>query len=277
MACDLEKGYTMPTLRSWMMAGLFLLVGLVTGTAQAQQIDVIPPSDRLVTDRADLLSRAEERLLEQKLRGYADTTSTQVVVVTIPSLDGVPASMYATELGREWGVGQQGQDNGVVILVSEGDREVFIATGYGLEGAIPDAIASRIVRNIIQPEFRQGRFYAGLSQATDALIDAARGEFQAEESPASHRDDRSFDLATGFVLLIILVFVVNGLRRGGRHGGNGGKRARRGRHGGPFIIWGGGGYGGHRGGHGGFGGGGGGSFGGFGGGSFGGGGAGGSW
>jgi uncharacterized protein len=231
-----------------------------------------------VNDRADLLSPAAEQQLEQKLRGYADTTSTQIVVVTIPSLDGAPASMYATQLGREWGVGQQGQDNGVVILVSEGDREVFIATGYGLEGAIPDAIASRVVRNIIQPAFRQGEFYAGLDRASDALIAAARGEFEAAESEAQHEEDRSFDFASGFVILIILYFVINGIRRGGRggRGGEGGKRHKQRRgSGGPFIIWGGG-HGGFGGGGGGFGGGGGG-FGGFGGGSFGGGGAGGSW
>lgn len=272
----------MTTVRHWIIGSLLLLLGWIAGAApaSAQQVDVIPPSDRLVTDRANMLASSEERMLEQKLRGYADTTSTQIVVVTIPRLDGVPIEMYATELGREWGVGQEGQDNGVVILVSEGDREVFIATGYGLEGAIPDAVASRIVRHIIQPEFRQGRFYDGLSDATDALIEAARGEFEAEDT-RSAREDRSFDLATGFVLLIILIFVVNGIRRGRKYRGGGGmhtgkgSRTRRGRRSGPFIIWGGG-SGGFGGGGGGFGGGGGG-FGGFGGGSFGGGGAGGSW
>lgn len=240
---------------------------MAAGGAIAQQIDVVPPADRLVNDRANMLSGAEARQLEQKLRGYADSTSTQIVVVTIPSLDGAPASMYATQLGREWGVGQQGQDNGVVILVSEGDREVFIATGYGLEGAIPDAIASRIVRNIIRPAFREGAFYAGLDRASDAIIAAARGEFEAVDTESQHQDDRGFDFASGFVLLIILYFVVNGMRRGGRGGGK--RRKDRRGSGGPFIIWGGG--------HGGFGGGGGGGFGGFGGGGFGGGGAGGSW
>jgi uncharacterized protein len=260
--------------RTWFGALLLALWGLVGGGATAQQIDVVPPADRLVNDRANMLSGGEVRQLEQKLRGYADTTSTQIVVVTIPSLEGAPASMYATQLGREWGVGQQGQDNGVVILVSEGDREVFIATGYGLEGAIPDAIASRIVRNIMRPAFRQGAFYAGLDRASDALIAAARGEFEAAETEPQHQDDRSFDLASGFVLLIILYFFVNGMRRGGRGGGGERRKSRRGA-GGPFIIWGGG-HGGFGGSGGGFGGGGGG-FGGFGGGSFGGGGAGGSW
>ena len=268
----------MQTARRWIGGSLLGLMiwAAVAGLAGAQQIDVVPPQDRLVNDRAGMLSATEVQRLERKLRGYADTTSTQIVVVTIPSLDGAPASMYATQLGREWGVGQQGQDNGVVILVSESDREVFIATGYGLEGAIPDAIASRIVRNIIRPAFRQSDFYAGLDRASDALIEAARGEFEAAEVQPQHREDRSFDFASGFVVLIILYFFINGIRRGGKRGGGGGKKAKRRHGGGPFIIWGGG-RGGGFGGGGGFSGGGGGGFGGFGGGSFGGGGAGGSW
>ncbi|GIV60988.1 MAG: hypothetical protein KatS3mg043_2077 [Rhodothermaceae bacterium] len=151
--------------------------------AAAQHIEVLPPSGRWVTDNADLLSPAEERILSARLAGYADTTSTQIIIVTLPSLGGVPAADYAVELGRRWGVGQQGKDNGIVILVSRDDREVFIATGFGLEGAIPDAVAARIVRNIIIPHFRQGRFYDGLSAAVDALIQAAAGTFTAEPVP----------------------------------------------------------------------------------------------
>lgn len=259
---------------------LVLAVGVLASltAAHAQGIEVIPPSGEWVTDQADLLSSSEERLLSQKLAAYADTTSTQIVIVTLPSLDGVPAGDYAVELGREWGVGQEGHDNGAVILVSEGDREMFIATGYGLEGAIPDAVAARIVRNVMRPAFREGRFYAGLSEATDALIAAARGEFEA--SPATPARDEGVDAATVFVLIIIAYFVISGLRKG-RRGPPGGRRSRRRRKDVPFpiIIWGGGGHG-RGGGFGGFGGGsGGGGFGGFsgGGGSFGGGGAGGSW
>lgn len=246
-----------------------LLMGIAAPPLQAQQIDVVPKSNRLVTDRAEMLSSSEERMLEQKLRAYADSTSTQIVVVTIQSLDGAAPSMYATELGRQWGVGQQGKDNGVVVLVSRGDREVFIAPGYGLEGAIPDAIASRIYRNIVRPAFRQGRFYAGLDQATDAIIAAAEGEFSADQVSERSSDEGGIDIATLFVLMIIAYFFLNGVRKGGGRGGK--KRRRRGDM--PFIIFGGGGHGSGSGGS--FGGGGG--FGGFGGGSFGGGGAGGGW
>ncbi|WP_228350471.1 TPM domain-containing protein [Rhodocaloribacter litoris] len=244
--------------------------------AAAQRIEVLPPSGRWVTDNADLLSPAEERILSARLAGYADTTSTQIIIVTLPSLGGVPAADYAVELGRRWGVGQQGKDNGIVILVSRDDREVFIATGFGLEGAIPDAVAARIVRNIIIPHFRQGRFYDGLSAAVDALIQAAAGTFTAEPVPRSAPGDTP-NYALLFILLILAVFILSSL--GNRGGGRGGGRRYRHRHGGPpVIIWGGG-WGDYGGRHGGFGGLGGGGFGGFGGGGggFGGGGAGGSW
>lgn len=263
---------------------LTLLVSVLTsGNATAQQIEVIPPSGEWVTDRADLLSAAEEEALSRKLQAYEDTTSTQIVVVTLESLDGVAPVDYATELGRSWGVGQEGQDNGVVVLVSRDDREVFISPGYGLEGAIPDAIASRIVRNTLVPNFREGQFYAGLSAAADQLIAAAAGEFEAaaDRSSSRRRDGGKLPLANIFVLAIIAYFVISsfGSHGGGRGGGrDGGKRYRRRRGGPPVIIWGGG-FGGGSGGFGGLGGGGGGGFGGFsgGGGSFGGGGAGGGW
>ncbi|MEM6772254.1 MAG: TPM domain-containing protein, partial [Bacteroidota bacterium] len=172
------------------------------------------------------------------------------------------------DLGRQWGIGQRDKDNGLFILVAREERRVFIATGYGLEGAITDAFAARVIRTIITPAFRQGQFYGGLSEATDALIAAAEGEFQADDLRQPSRPiPISGELV--FLLLIIAFFVISNLRSGG---GRGGQRYRRGGGGPPVIIWGGGGFGGG----GSFGGGGfGGGFGG--GGSFGGGGAGGGW
>ena len=256
----------------WTMGGwllLAVLLGSAPREAQGQPVDVIPPSGEWVTDRADVLTEAEEQALTTRLRAYADTTSTQIVVVTLPTLGGADIALYATELGQVWGVGQEGVDNGAVILVARDDREVFIATGYGLEGAIPDAVASRIVRNILVPSFRQNRFYAGLSAAADALMQAAAGTYTADAAPMPYEeDDDGANTTLVFILIIIAYFVINGIRRGGRGGGG---RRRRARGGTPIIFWGGssgGGFGG-----GGF------SGGGFsgGGGGFGGGGAGGSW
>ena len=259
----------------WWIVMLLLLAGITVPAAQAQRVDMIPPSGQWVTDQAGLLSSVEEQTLERTVRFYADTTSTQIVIVTLPDLGGQDIALYATELGQQWGVGRQDQDNGIVILVSRDDHKVFIATGFGLEAAIPDAVANRILNEIVLPDFKQGRFYAGLAGAVDALILAAAGEFTAERTPrvitrTRRRRTRSFS-GLLYVVLMIVFFVVSSFGRGGGRGG--GRRYRR--HGGlPFIIWGGGsGFGG--GGSSGFGGGG--FSGGFGGGGFGGGGAGGSW
>ena len=249
----------------WMV--VILLASMTGLEAQAQRVDVIPPSGQWVTDQGGLLSSVEAQALTQTLRFYADTTSTQIIIVTLPDLDGQDIALYATELGQQWGVGQQDKDNGVVILVSRDDRKVFIAVGYGLEGVIPDVVARRIVDEIVLPNFKQGQFYAGLAGAIDALIQAAAGEFTADSPISSYtprEDDEDF-FGLLFVIFIIVSFILSSLRR---RGGGGGHYRRR--HGGPpVIIWGGGGSGGFGGG--GFGGGG------FGGGGFGGGGAGGSW
>ena len=259
----------------------FSALFLVAASAIAQRVEVLDPTDEWVTDRGDFLSASEERSLAQRLAGYADTTSTQIVVVTVQNLGGYAASEYAVELGRKWGVGQTGQDNGVVILLSREERDVFIATGYGMEGSITDALAGLIVRNVMIPRFREGDFYGGLIEASDMLIQAAAGEFTAEDIP-ERGGDRGSPLPYMNIIFFIAFIVYVIVSRAGRNRG-GGQGGRRGRYDGdsilPIILWsalgashrGGGGFGG-----GGFGGFGGGGFGG-GGGSFGGGGAGGSW
>ncbi len=258
------------------LLGLLVLAIAALPALHAQQMAVPAPSGQWVTDGAGLLTPSERDLLNSKLRAYQDSTSTQIVVVTVPDLGGADPAQYALEIGRQWGVGQEGFNNGAVLLVSRDDRKVQIATGYGLEGAIPDILAGRIIRNLVVPEFREGRFFNGINQATDAMMLAAQGEYDAEDVPQGG-GEQGIDAATLFVLLIILFFIVRAFRhRGG--GGGGGRRYRSSGGGPPVIIWGGGsGWGG-----GGFGGGfGGGGFGGGGfsggGGSFGGGGAGGSW
>lgn len=248
-------------------------------TAQARQVNVIEPTGKWVTDEGDFLSSAEERLLTAKLSSYADTTSTQIVVVTVSTLGGYAPVDYATQLGREWGVGQGDTDNGIVLLVSREEREVFIATGFGMEGSVTDAVAGRIVRNIIVPAFRDGRFHDGLSGGVDAIMLAAAGEFDADDIAPSRNGPGGVPVALIFIFIIFFFFLISAIVKHGGGGGPGSGR-RKSRSGFPLIIWGGG-SGWSSGKSGGFGGGGfgGGGFGGFsgGGGSFGGGGAGGGW
>ena len=251
---------------------------MIIGAAFVLEVSAIPARPeppRLVNDFAGLFSDRQTALLENELVAFDDTPSNQITVVTVRSLEGYDASEYATRIGLEWQVGSEKFDNGVVMLVKPktafSDGEIFIAVGYGLEGAIPDAYAKRIIEEVIIPHFREGDYFEGVAAGCDVLMKLASGEISE-----LREDDDEAGLIAGIVaitFICILVFVIllaheNG--KGGGHGGNGGSGGR-GVYTGPIIIGrpGGGSFGGGSS----FGGG----FGGFGGGSFGGGGAGGRW
>lgn len=176
---------------------------LIVCSAVAQETDFPQRPDRLVNDYADLLTGQEEALLERKLRNYFDTTSTQIAVAIITSLGGYDAMDYAIQLGEHWGVGGSEFDNGVLILVAKDERKLAIATGYGLEGAIPDAATYTIREEHMQPYFSEGEFYTGLDKGTDIIIALAEGEYSAENIPG-----RKPDGSGGVALLFIIGFIV---------------------------------------------------------------------
>jgi uncharacterized protein len=259
----------------------FLLITLsllLAGNIMVAQIPEQPKPPRLVNDFANILSDEEQMQLERKLVNYNDTTSTQILVVLVSDLAGYDEGDFAFRLGEKWGVGQKGSNNGAVILVKpKTARErgkAFIATGYGLEGVIPDALADRIVEQEMIPAFKNNDYFQGLWLGTDAIIGLASGLYAAEK----------YDQPQGaaWFIPILVLFIVFFMMRAGRSANHiGGKRSnlpfwtalflasQAGRsHSGSWQNF--------SGGSGGFGGGGS-SFGGFGGGSFGGGGAGGSW
>lgn len=254
---------------------------------QAQCEGVPATSDRLVNDGASMLSQRERQALENKLVGYDRETSTQIAVVTETSLRGGDEFERALCYFEAWGIGGSRENsNGVLIYVAEQDRKIRIMTGYGVEGFLPDAIARRIIDQIITPAFRQGRYYDGLNRAADAIIDYGRGEY-TNEGGGSAGDSNFFAMLIiiGFLLLIIVVLGAisrhdddddddGGYWREGRYDDPDRRSHRRRRSRGGWIIMPGGGGGWSSGGGGGFGGGG---FGGFGGGLTGGGGAGGGW
>ena len=257
---------------------VLLLVLAASLPLSAQRVLPKPSPARLVNDAAKLLTPDQTASLEAKLVAYDDSTSNQIAVVTVPTLNGLEPVDYATELGREWGVGGKEFNNGIIILISTGQgegerRRVFIATGYGLEGAIPDITAKQIIESEMVPNLQAGNYYRALDEATSALIRAAAGEYKAPEGYANRGKEKGIPL--GLIIFIVILVIVF-MSQGGR--GGGGMMSRRGyrRWGNvpPVIFPGSGGFGG---GGGWSGGGGGGGFGGFGGGGFGGGGAGGDW
>lgn len=270
------------------MKKLLLFSFLFISLCAAAQIEKALPErsgpPRLVNDFANpkMLTDHQREALEQKLVAYDDSTSNQIAIVIVESLKRYEANEYAVALGRKWGVGGKEFNNGIVILIStggsEGNRDAYIATGYGLEGAIPDITAKTIVDNAIIPNFKQGNYYRGLDEATDDIIKAAAGEYKAPQG-YSKRKEKAKGIAGAIIVILIILFVIIG-RRGGR--GGGGMASRRGYRefdAGWIIgsILSGMSRGGGSSGGGGWSGGGGGGFGGFGGGGFGGGGAGGKW
>jgi len=235
--------------------------------------------NRLVNDYTHTLTSNQVNELEQKLVSFNDSTTTQVAVVLINSLEGYDIADYGVRLAEKWGIGGAKNNNGVLLLVSLGDRKVTIQTGYGVEGALPDAITKRIIENEIKPNFKAGDYFAGLDQGTNAIIAYTKGEYKNDNPKARVEKRGSGGLAFIIIMIIIIILAI---KKGG--GGNseviGGRGSAS-----PFwwLLMGSqlgrgnsGGFGGFSGGSGGFGGGGGG-FGGFGGGSFGGGGSSGSW
>ncbi|CAN5807933.1 hypothetical protein BH10BAC3_BH10BAC3_40490 [soil metagenome] len=239
-----------------------------------------PSPPKLVNDLVGLLTPDQQSHLEQKLVAYDDSTSVQIVVVIVNTLDDYDPVDYAVKLGRDWGVGNKKTNNGVVFLMSmePGKRKVFIAPGYGLEGAIPDITAKQIVETEIIPQFKQDNYFRGIDNGIDAIIHASRGEYKA---PEGYKDRGGNGKGGGggfiFIIILVVIFLIIG-RGGGGRGRGGGMMSRRGFGALPFLLFpGGGGGGGGWSGGGGGGSGGGGGFGGFGGGSFGGGGSGGSW
>ena len=218
-----------------------------------------------VVDNANLLNPTEEQALADKLATEEQQSSNQVVVVTIPDLQGYPIEEYGYQLGREWGIGQEGKDNGVLLIIAPNERRLRIEVGYGLEGALTDALSATIIQREIRPAFRRGDFAGGINAGVDGILAAIQGEYEAP--PAAERGTGPSGVAALFYLLglvLITVFVALGAMGGGGGRGRGG--------GAMFLPMGTGGFGG--GGGGGFSGGGG--FGG-GGGGFGGGGASGGW
>jgi uncharacterized protein len=251
----------------------FLFLFSVSAPAQIEKIIPDPPSPpRLVNDYVNLLTPEQREHLENKLVAYDDSTSNQVAIVIVADLKGYTANEYATALGRKWGVGGKQFSNGVVILIStgggEGNRDAYIAVGYGLEGAIPDITAKAIVENELIPEFKNGNYYRGLDRTVNAIMKAAAGEYKATKK----KDGKWIGRIIGIIifLTIIMVAIAAGSSKGG-----GGMVSRRGwgEFGTGWII--GSMMSGGKGSGGGWSGGGG--FGGFGGGGFGGGGAGGKW
>ncbi|MBM3423370.1 MAG: TPM domain-containing protein [Chlorobi bacterium] len=232
------------------------LLAMLVRVPSAWALDV-PQLTGRINDLAGMISPEVEADLDARLAGLEQKESTQIVILTVPSLEGDPIEDFSIRVAEAWKIGQKGVDNGVLFLVSRDDRKVRIEVGYGLEGRMTDLLAGRIVDSDVVPLFSAGQYDSGFRKGVESIILAVQGEYKA----APVKEKRGSPSLALLVLIILFIYFIGQITRGR----------------GPFIYGGGqgGGYygGGSFGGGGGFGGGG---FGG-GGGGFGGGGASGSW
>src|SRR5580658_7550541 len=198
---------------------------IVTLAIRAQDVPPKPNPPTRVNDFAHVMTADQIDALERKLVAYNDSTTSDIVVVTVPDIGNSTVEDYALQILRTWGVGDKKNNNGIVILADIKDHQVSIQVGYGLEGAIPDVTAKAIIDNEITPNFKGGgtdNYYRGFDQGTDALIKAAAGEYHAPEGYAQGRHGHSSGNGIGIFFIILIIIVVIIIRRGGGGSGGGG-------------------------------------------------------
>lgn len=185
---------------------LFLSV-IISVFSFASDTDKMPVLDRYVTDKTEFLNSSEIKSLEDELRAFENETSNEISIYISNDLYGMEIEEFAFALGDKNGIGKKGVDNGVLIVIKPKTAlekgRVFIATGYGLEGAIPDAIANQIVDYELLPEFKNGRNYLGIKKAVDVLMKLAKGEINVQQYQESKKGKGS-----GFIFIFILFIII---------------------------------------------------------------------
>ena len=200
---------------------LIILFSLTTNLTIAQL--KIPPKPAIQTsvyDEVGILSSSEKSHLEQKLIQYYDSTSTQVVIAIIPTINGEEIALLATEWAHQWGIGQAKEDNGVFLLVATEDKKLTIRTGYGVEHLLTDALSKRIINQIITPEFKTGNYFKGIDKGTDAIIQVLKGTYVNKNEKSEKGNSSPFFLIFMIIMIIIFAFSSKNNKRGPFNKGN---------------------------------------------------------
>jgi uncharacterized protein len=213
---------------------------LLACMGMAQAALTFPALTGRVMDNAQMIDPATRQQLTQQLQALEQTSGDQLVVVTVPDLQGVPIEDYGYQLGRAWGIGQKGKDNGALLIVARDERQLRIEVGYGLEGVLTDAQSWVIINQVILPKFKTGNFSQGISDGVAAMIQVVGGEPLAVPAHVADanfaKDNPGFSIGL-FILLIgvlwlcnrmglpvgaILLAILSSSGRGGGGGGGGG-------------------------------------------------------
>jgi uncharacterized protein len=190
---------------TWLLAVSVLVPVLSAGAVEVPQLKA------RVNDTAGMISQAAEGQLEASLRSFETSQSTQIVIVTIPSLEGEAIEAFSIRVAEAWKIGRKDLDNGAILLVAKKERKIRIEVGYGLEGRLTDLIAGRIIQQVISPAFKAGNFDMGFIGGVNAMMEAVEGEFTA---PPSRNPTAGADRLPGlFLPLIVFVFLITQLGR----------------------------------------------------------------
>lgn len=205
----------MKTIAKTQLIVLFLLIGLSANLFG--QFPERPQQGSLVNDFANVLTQQQEKQLLRQLSAFGGKTSTALIIVTIPDLQGFDKAQYAVELAHKWGIGQKGKDNGILILVkpktATSRGEAYIAVGYGLEGVVPDIVANQIVDFEMIPEFKTGDYYAGLARSVNVLMELTVGEYTADQYAQSKGGDLVGLIPFFFFIVMFVIFAMQGRNR----------------------------------------------------------------
>jgi uncharacterized protein len=173
----------------------------------------VPRLQGYVNDYAGMISPSAKPKIEEGLKAFEQSDSTQIVILTIPSLEGENIEEFSIKVAEAWKIGQQQKDNGILLIVSKQERKIRIEVGRGLEGRLTDLMAGRIIDQVIKPRFKQGDFDGGFITGASALIAATRGEFKAEQRPIQRGQKDFPPLLTFLLFLGIFVLILGSLSR----------------------------------------------------------------
>lgn len=183
---------------------LFFINSIAIGQSNFKIPDA-PNPPKLANDYTGTLSTSELKFLEQKLKAFNDTTTNQVTMVMVNSLDGIPISDYAYKIFTTWGIGTKKNDNGALLLIALADHKVRIEVGQGLEGALPDLVAKEIINVDIAPNFKQHQYFNGINEALDDICKATQHEFKGTPT---NTQQQGFPIELIFLMLILLVLFI---------------------------------------------------------------------
>lgn len=199
--------------------GFILLLNAVSQKGYSQfKIPEKPTFQTSVYDYANLLQANQKAQLEEKLIKYSDSTSTQIVIITVDKIDGEDIGILTPRWAQEWGIGDKKFDNGILILIAKTERKIWIAPGYGVEDRLVAGINGEIIRNSIRPEFKNGKYYEGLNKGADAIFEVLKGKYKATRKTDSKT---TLPIVPIIIIVLILLFIYFKNKNNGGHSGNG--------------------------------------------------------